>query len=132
AANGFSFCTASSTGRSVRRLMNPLILSLEARESFGGGESGEYFPVSTPWPKGDHTICEMPLAALIGITFFSGNRHNSEYCGWLETKCSTPVIWIASSICLGDHSEKPIQRTLPLCLARVSASIVSASGVFTS
>ncbi len=60
-----------------------------------------------PCASGDHTICEMPFFALIGMTFSSGRRQSSEYCGWLETNFSTPVIASAASICAGDHSLKP-------------------------
>ena len=61
--------------------MKPLISSLVARDPGGGGLSGSYFPLSTPWPSGDHTICEMPLSAQSGITSSSGSRHSREYCG---------------------------------------------------
>ena len=36
-----------------------------------------------------------------GITFASGRRHSREYCGWLETKCSTPGSAKAAAICSG-------------------------------
>ena len=103
--------------------------SLAARVLAGGGASGSYLPVRTPCASGDQTIWETPLAAQIGMTFFSGRRQSREYCGWLETNRSTPGMAKAASICSGDHSEKPIQRTLPARTISESASMVSSSGV---
>ena len=108
AASGFSRSTASSTGRCSSRSMKPPISPLVARLSAGGGRSGLYLPVSTPWASGDQTICEIPLAAQSGITAFSGCRQSREYCGWLETDFSTPGISTASRIFSAGHSEKPI------------------------
>ena len=90
--------------------MKPPISSLAARESRGGGLSGSYLPLSTPWPSGDQTICEMPLAAQSGMTSSSGSRHSSEYCGWLETNLATPgpARSIAAWIWSAGHSEKPM------------------------
>ena len=91
--------------------MKPPISSLAARESLGGGRSGSYLPLSTPWPSGDQTICEMPLAAHSGITSSSGSRHSSEYCGWLETNFvnpRSPQRSIAAWILSAGHSEKPM------------------------
>ncbi len=82
--------------------------SLTARESAGGWAPGLYLPVSTPCASGDQTICETPLAADSGMTFCSGRRCSREYCGWLETKRSTPGIAKAAAICSGDHSLKPM------------------------
>ena len=47
-ATGRRRWTASSTGGCTRRSMKPLMLSLAARESDGGGSPGRYLPVSTP------------------------------------------------------------------------------------
>ena len=66
-----------------------------------------YFPVSTPWPSGDHTICEIPSSLLRGMTARSGRRQSSEYCGWLDTNRSTPGSACAASIWPADHSLKP-------------------------
>ncbi len=66
------------------------------------------------------------------MTSRSGPRQSIEYCGWLETKCSTPAIACASRIFSSGHSLKPRQRTLPCRTTSVSASIVSSSGVFQS
>ena len=74
----------------ISRSMKPPISSLAARESRGGGVSGSYLPLSTPWPSGDQTICEMPFAAHSGMTSSSGSRHSSEYCGWLDTNLAKP------------------------------------------
>ena len=47
----------------------PLTVSeARARESRGGGRSGSYLPDSTPWPSGDHTICEIRSRSHSGIT----------------------------------------------------------------
>jgi hypothetical protein len=82
-----------------------------------------------PWPSGDQTICEMPSSRDAGMTSRSGPRQIMEYCGWLETKCSTPSIAWASRIFSSGHSLKPRYRALPWRTTSVSASIVSASGV---
>ena len=44
------------------------ISPLEPRDPSGGGEPGSYLPVRTPCASGDQTICEIPFAALTGIT----------------------------------------------------------------
>ena len=49
-------------GSSRKRPIIPPMLSLAPRESAGGGASGRYLPVRTPWASGDQTICEMPFA----------------------------------------------------------------------
>ncbi len=41
------------------------------------------------------------------MTSRSGPRQIIEYCGWLETKCSTSAISIASAILSTGHSLKP-------------------------
>src|SRR5437764_299092 len=82
------------------------IAARAARESRGGGASGSYLPLSTPWPSGDQTICEIALAAHSGITSSSGSRQSSEYCGWLETNLVTPVRSSAALIRSAGHSEK--------------------------
>ena len=41
--------------------------------------------MSTPWARGDHTICLMPSFSHSGTTSASMTRHSSEYCGWFET-----------------------------------------------
>ena len=84
------------------------MVSLLARESAGRCDPGTYLPDSTPWASGDHTICDIPRLAQNGITSFSGARHSSEYCGWLETKASLPATANAPSICRVDHSLKPM------------------------
>ena len=63
--------------------------------------------MSTPWASGDQTICEMPCSREAGITSRSGPRQSIEYCGWLETNCSTPGIASASRIFSTGHSLKP-------------------------
>ena len=88
--------------------MKPPMASLEARESAGGGEPGAYLPVRTPWARGDQTICEMPLSRHSGMISASGARHRREYCGWLETKRSTPDIAMAARTLSAGHSEKPM------------------------
>ena len=112
--------------------MKPLMLSLAARESRGGGSPGGYLPVSTPCASGDHTICEIPSRSHSGITSASGARHSIEYCGWLETQRSTPRSASDASICSAGHSLKPMCRALPACTTSVSAAIVSSSGVSSS
>jgi hypothetical protein len=42
------------------------------------------------------------------MTSRSGPRQSIEYCGWLETECSTPVIACASRIFSSGHSLKPM------------------------
>jgi hypothetical protein len=103
-----------------------------ARVSSGGFSPGRYLPVSTPWASGDHTTCEMPLAAHSGITSASGARQSAEYCGWLETNFATPGSSSACRIRSAGHSLKPIWRALPSSTTSVSASIVSSSGVCSS
>ena len=87
------------------------IRSLVAREPSGSSAPGRYLPVSTPWPSGDHTICEMPFARQSGITSRSGSRCSSEYCGCEETNVAQPCsrlrsseAWIWSAV----HSLKPM------------------------
>src|SRR5665213_1049552 len=128
-AIGFRFWTASSTGWVSQVCIITPMVSLVARESAGDAAPGGYLPESTPWASGDQTICETPLAAQSGMTFSSGRRHSREYCGWLETKRSTPGVAKAASIWAGDHSEKPIWRALPWRTTSLSASMVSANGV---
>ena len=54
----------------------------------------------------------MPLAAHRGITSFSGRRHSSEYCGWLEQIFSTlPSPDRLALILSAGHSENPIQHS---------------------
>ena len=83
------------------------MLSLAARESAGGGESGEYLPVRTPCASGDQTIWEIPFRAQSGITSRSGSRRRIEYCGWLETNLSTSGRSSEAWICSALHSLKP-------------------------
>jgi len=45
-------------------------------------------PVSSPWPSGDQTICEMPWTAQSGKISASGACQSIEYCGWEETNRS--------------------------------------------
>src|SRR5579859_128274 len=80
-ARGLSFCTASRIEGSSQVFMAFPMESLAPRLSPGRAAPGRYLPDRTPWASGDQTICETPLAAEIGITFFSGRRHSSEYCG---------------------------------------------------
>jgi hypothetical protein len=108
--------------------MNPPISGLAARESSGTGCPGRYFPARMPCASGLQTIWPMPSRAQSGKTSASGSRQRSEYCGWLETKRS-PVSASASRIWPAVHSEKPMYRVLPPRTARVSAAIVSSSGV---
>src|ERR1700761_1863593 len=106
-ARGLSCCTARRTSGFITSDIKPPIESLVARLFDGGGEFGAYLPDNTPCAKGDQTICEMPCARHSGMTFFSGARHNIEYCGWLDTKRSTRGMEIASSMFCGDHSLNP-------------------------
>ena len=87
-------------------MKRPIVCEV-ARVPSGSGSPGLYFPVRTPWPSGDHTICEMPSSREAGMTSRSGPRQSIEYCGWLETKCSTPCIACASRIFSSGHSLKP-------------------------
>src|ERR1041385_3263061 len=102
-ASGRSFCTASRTGFAIQPEMAWLMAADVARVPAGAGTFGWYLPESTPCASGDQTICEMPFFAQSGITFASGRRQSSEYCGWLDTKRSTPGMAIASSIFCGDQ-----------------------------
>ena len=61
-----------------------------ARESVGWSSPGLYLPVSTPCPRGDQTIWEMPLPAQKGISSASGARQIMLYCGCEETHFFAP------------------------------------------
>ena len=50
-----------------------------ARESAGGASPARYLPVSSPWASGDHTTCEMPLAAHSERISASGACQSIEY-----------------------------------------------------
>jgi hypothetical protein len=128
AAIGRSRSTFRSVRSSSRRWMNAPIAALAAREPAGGGRPGSYFPVSTPWASGLHTIWPMPSRAHSGKTSASGPRSSIEYCGWLETK-RAPGSASAARIWAGVHSEKPMARVFPFATAAVRAAIVSGSGV---
>ena len=47
----------------------------------GGGASGLYLPVSTPWASGDQTIWPMPSSAQHGKISSCGKGQSIEYCG---------------------------------------------------
>ena len=108
--------------------MNAPISLLAARESAGGGSPGRYLPVKRPWASGDHTICEIPLAAHSGKSSASGARQSIEYCGWEDTNRSGPAMSIAAWICSGVHSLKPRYRALPSATTCRRASTVSSIG----
>jgi hypothetical protein len=80
-ATGRSRSTASSRASFITRPSETFISLLVAREPAGGGWPGRYLPVSSPWPSGDQTIWEMPLAAHSGKISASGACHSMEYCG---------------------------------------------------
>ena len=107
AAIGRKRSTAARTSSVRNRPIAHPILSEAARESAGYAEAAWYFPVRTPCASGDQTICEMPAAAHRGITARSGRRHSIEYCGWLETKCSTPGMLV----CRLDLCGRPFAET---------------------
>ena len=69
-----------------------------------------YFPVSAPWPIGDHTICPMPSSSQAGTTSASMTRHSMLYCGWFETSgtCSSRASACAARISSARHSETPM------------------------
>ena len=93
AASGFSLLRPPrAPARASRRSIQPPISSLVARLPAGGGASGLYLPVSTPWPSGDQTICEMPLAAQSGITSSSGlaPEQASIAAGWRRSARRPP------------------------------------------
>ena len=46
-----------------------------------------------PWASGDQTIWPMPNSAQRGKISFSGFGQSKEYCGWLDTNRTTPVIY---------------------------------------
>ena len=111
--------------------MKPPISALVARESLGGGRAGSYFPLSTPWPSGDHTICEIPFAAQSGITSSSGSRR-AEYCGWLENE-QAPRSYPAPNpfsrpFGKSDVADLAAVHGLGQCLHRLLDSVSSRSG----
>ena len=76
-----------------------------------------------PWPSGDQTICEMPSSREAGITSRSGPRQIIEYCGWLETKCSTPAIACAKGI---EHStHRFMTEVIAECAPKAVPTILS-------
>ena len=103
-ATGLRSWTAERTSSCIQReiMSEPPLVSV-AREPSGGGWPGRYFPLSTPWAIGLHTICETPSSAEVGTTSPSMTRQSMEYWGWLEISwkpssfdSSTPArIWSA-------------------------------------
>ncbi len=131
-ASAETFATAVRTSSLIHReIMFLPPASSVARLPSGGASPGRYFPVSTPWASGDQTIWLMPSSSHVGTTSASMTRHNSEYCGWLDTSgtLSSSASAAAERIWSAVHSDTPRYATLPWWTRSANADIVTSSGV---
>ena len=101
-ATGLSFCTASRTGGCSQSL-NEMPHAVAARRAYrpGAAHQEDICRTARLAPAATRRSGKRRFSRQSGMTFSSGLRHSSEYCGWLETKRSTPGIAKAASICAG-------------------------------